>query len=66
MNGQHRKDIYTGARVEIILKSDQRTGKCTVGTVKEILTSATYHSRGIKVRLNSGQVGRVQTILPDD
>lgn len=65
MNGQHRKEIHTGARVEIILKSDQRTGKCTAGIVKEILTSAAYHSRGIKVRLESGHIGRVQEVLPD-
>jgi uncharacterized repeat protein (TIGR03833 family) len=65
MNGQHRKGIYPGAHVEIILKADQRTGKRTVGVVKDILTSAAFHSRGIKVRLDSGQIGRVQEVLPD-
>ncbi len=53
-------------RVEIVLKQDQRTGKRTVGTVKDILTPSASHSRGIKVRLESGQVGRVQAILPGD
>jgi len=59
MNGQNRHDIYPGLVVEIILKKDQRTGKRTVGIVKDILTSAPYHSRGIKVRLQDGQIGRV-------
>ena len=63
MNGQNRKDIYPGLEVEIILKKDQRTGKRTSGVVKDILTSAAYHSRGIKVRLEDGQVGRVAEIL---
>jgi uncharacterized repeat protein (TIGR03833 family) len=65
MNGQHRKDIRPGTHVEIVLKQDQRTGKRTAGIVKDILTSAAFHSRGIKVRLDSGQIGRVQEVLPD-
>jgi uncharacterized repeat protein (TIGR03833 family) len=65
MNGQHRSDIRLGKRVEIILKKDQRTGKRTVGTVQDILTSS-FHSRGIKVRLEDGQVGRVQEVLSDE
>lgn len=59
MDGQYRKDIYSGQEVAIILKKDQRTGRLTYGIVKDILTSAAYHSRGIKVRLEDGQVGRV-------
>lgn len=66
MNGQQRSDIRPGKHVEIILKKDQRTGKRTVGTVKDILTSSSFHSRGIKVRLEGGQIGRVQEILPDE
>ncbi len=65
MNGQNRKDIRAGQRVEIVLKKDQRTGNRTVGVVKDVLTSAAYHSRGIKVRLDDGRIGRVQEILPD-
>lgn len=65
MAGQQRKDIRPGLRVEIILKQDQRSGKRTVGVVQDVLTSAAFHSRGIKVRLADGQVGRVQAILPD-
>jgi uncharacterized repeat protein (TIGR03833 family) len=63
MNGQNRKDIHAGLEVDIVLKQDQRTGKRTRGIVKDILTSAPYHSRGIKVRLQNGQVGRVQEII---
>lgn len=63
MNGQQRKDIRPGLLVDIILKQDQRTGKRTRGVVKDILTSAATHSRGIKVRLQDGQVGRVQEII---
>jgi uncharacterized repeat protein (TIGR03833 family) len=66
MAGQQRKDIRPGLRVEIILKKDQRSGKRTIGIVQDILTSAAYHSRGIKVRLEDGQIGRVQAILPDE
>jgi uncharacterized repeat protein (TIGR03833 family) len=63
MDGQRRQDIRPGQIVEIVLKQDQRTGKRTRGVVKDILTSAPFHSRGIKVRLQDGQVGRVQAII---
>jgi len=65
MRGNNRADIYPGLEVEIILKKDQRTGKKTVGIVKDILTSAPQHTRGIKVRLEDGQIGRVANILGD-
>ncbi len=64
MNGQKRQDIKIGGEVEIVLKKDQLTGKLTRGRVADILTSASFHPRGIKVRLEDGQVGRVQNILP--
>lgn len=57
-----RSDIYPGLLVDIVLKKDQRTGKLTRGIVKNILTNKSNHSRGIKVRLENGQVGRVQKI----
>lgn len=63
MNGQNRKDIKAGLTVEIVKKEDQRTGKRTRGVVKQILTNSTTHPHGIKVRLESGEVGRVQAIL---
>jgi uncharacterized repeat protein (TIGR03833 family) len=62
MNGQNRKDISPGTLVKIVLKADQRTGKLTSGTVKDILTKSSSHPHGIKVRLTDGQVGRVQEI----
>lgn len=60
MNGQQRKDIHPGLAVAIVLKKDQRCGRLTEGIVEDILTSAPFHSRGIKVRLTDGQVGRVK------
>lgn len=66
MKGQNRKDIYRGALVDIILKKDQRNGNITRGIVKDILTSSAFHSRGIKVRLDDGQVGRVVDIIDED
>jgi len=63
MTGQNREDIYPGLTVDIILKKDQRSGQLTRGVVQDILTSASFHSRGIKVRLTSGQVGRVAHIV---
>ncbi len=63
MNGQNRNDISPGAEVDIVLKKDQRTGKLTRGTVKDILTKSGNHPHGIKVRLQDGQVGRVKHIL---
>jgi uncharacterized repeat protein (TIGR03833 family) len=63
MNGQNRKDIHPGLEVGIILKKDQRSGNITYGIVKDLLTSSAFHSRGIKVRLDDGQVGRVAEIV---
>ncbi|MFH1510003.1 MAG: YwbE family protein [Candidatus Nealsonbacteria bacterium] len=64
MNGQNRENIKIGLEVDIILKADQKTGKLTHGIVGDILTSSTTHHRGIKVRLEDGQIGRVQKIYP--
>ena len=64
MNGQNRKDVKPGLTVEIVMKEDQRTGKRTRGVVKQILTNSATHPDGIKVRLESGEVGRVQAIIP--
>lgn len=63
MNGQTRADIYPGRIVDIVLKKDQPTGKLTRGCVKDLLTSSPFHHRGIKVRLEDGQIGRVQQII---
>ena len=61
--GTERAKIRRGLRVAIVLKADQETGALTEGVVREILTSAPVHPRGIKVRLESGEVGRVKRIL---
>lgn len=66
MNGKNRADIRPGLRVAIVLKQDQRTGKQTVGIVKDLLTNSKFHPHGIKVRLTDGQVGRVQEILAEE
>ena len=57
-----RADIKPGLRVSIVLKADQRSGKLTDGVVRDILTPSPSHPHGIKVRLVSGEVGRVQAI----
>ena len=57
-----RASIRPGLRVSIVLKADQTSGRLTAGIVKDILTNSPVHPRGIKVRLESGQVGRVQKI----
>ena len=66
MNGQNREDVQIGARVEIVLKEDQKRGRLTSGIVADILTSSSFHPHGIKVRLEDGQVGRVQNILSSE
>ncbi|RAS80885.1 YwbE family protein [Priestia endophytica] len=65
MNGQSRAHIHPGLLVKIVLKKDQRTGKLTEGIVKDILTNSSFHPHGIKVRLEDGQVGRVQEIIKE-
>ena len=62
MNGTNRAEIKPGLKVWIVLKQDQRSGKLTQGIVKDILTKSPTHPHGIKVRLESGQVGRVKKI----
>jgi uncharacterized repeat protein (TIGR03833 family) len=66
MNGQNRADIKPGCKVSIVLKPDQRSGKLTDGVVKDILTKSPTHPHGIKVRLESGDVGRVKVIHASD
>ena len=64
MNGKDRKNIKPGLQVLIVLKKDQRSGKRTEGIVKNILTKSPSHPHGIKVRLESGEIGRVKEIVP--
>jgi len=60
MNEPNRERITPGMQVLIVMKKDQRTGKLTEGVVKDILTKSRSHPHGIKVRLESGQIGRVK------
>lgn len=63
MDGQNRSDIEIGLEVKIVLKKDQRSGHLTEGIVKDILTNSPFHPHGIKVRLETGDVGRVKEVL---
>ena len=64
MDGTRRADIKAGSRVRIVQKQDQRSGRLTEGIVRDILTSSPDHPHGIKVRLETGEVGRVKQIIP--
>ncbi len=63
LSGKNRKNIQIGQEVEIVQKQDQRTGELTEGVVKRILTKSASHPHGIKVMLESGEVGRVKNVL---
>ena len=63
MEGQNRSNLSAGMRVKVVRKEDQRTGALTEGIVRDILTRSPHHPHGIKVRLESGVVGRVKEIL---
>lgn len=65
MDGKLRKNIKIGQLVNIVLKEDQRTGELTEGVVKRILTNSPNHPHGIKVQLETGEVGRVKEILEE-
>ncbi|GHA75093.1 MULTISPECIES: YwbE family protein [Pontibacter] len=66
MDGRKRANIKPGTHVNIVQKQDQRSGELTEGYVQDILTNSPNHPHGIKVRLETGEVGRVQEILPED
>ena len=66
MDGQQRSNVRPGVTVEIVLKEDQRTGKRTRGIVRDILTKSPQHPHGIKVRLETGEVGRVKEIVNEN
>ncbi len=63
LNGTIRKNIQPGKTVEIVQKNHQRTGELTEGLVKRILTNSSTHPHGIKVQLETGEVGRVKNVL---
>lgn len=62
MDGQNRDNIKPGLHVAIVQKQDQPTGELTEGIVTDILTSSSFHPHGIKVRLETGEIGRVQIV----
>jgi uncharacterized repeat protein (TIGR03833 family) len=62
MDGTRRAEIRPGCHVSIVLKKDQHGGRLTEGVVKDILTNSATHPHGIKVRLESGEVGRVKQV----
>ncbi|MFC1534648.1 YwbE family protein [Thermodesulfobacteriota bacterium] len=64
MNTIKRLDIKPGSHVKVVRKQDQRSGKLTEGVVKDLLTKSASHPHGIKVRLESGIVGRVKELIP--
>ena len=66
MHGKIRSNIKVGQKVKIVLKKNQRTNKLTEGIVKNILTKSANHSHGIKVRLESGDIGRVKEIIEEN
>lgn len=65
-DGRKRTDVKIGQEVEIVLKKDQATGELTDGIIKRILTNSKFHPHGIKVLLDTGEVGRIQNILTDE
>ena len=66
LDGKLRKNIKIGIYVEVVQKADQRSGELTEGAVKRILTNSPKHPHGIKVMLDTGEVGRVKVICEDD
>lgn len=66
MQGNYRKNIRPGLLVRIVLKEDQSSGDLTEGYVRDILTNAPLHPHGIKVRLDTGEVGRVKEIIEEE
>jgi len=66
LDGKKRNNIKTGLLVEIVQKHHQRTGELTEGFVNRILTNSSTHPHGIKVKLSTGEVGRVQNILDEE
>ncbi len=63
MDGSERKNVRPGLRVDIVMKQDQRTERLTRGVIKDVLTKSPHHPHGIKVRLETGEVGRVKEII---
>ena len=65
MDGSERKNVRPGLRVDIVMKHDQRTERLTRGVIKDVLTKSPHHPHGIKVRLETGEVGRVKEVVDE-
>lgn len=65
-DGTKRANVKIGRLVDIVQKQDQRSGELTRGLVKRVLTKSSTHPHGIKVMLDTGEVGRVKEVLPDE
>lgn len=63
MDGSELKNVRPGLTVDIVMKQDQRTERLTRGIIKDVLTKSPYHPHGIKVRLETGEVGRVKEVV---
>lgn len=66
MDGKNRNNIKVGIEVAVVEKHNQRSGELTEGVVKKILTNSKFHPHGIKVMLETGEVGRVKEIIEED
>jgi len=66
LDGRKRQNLKEGDLVEVVQKNHQRTGELTEGFIKRFLTKSSFHPHGIKVMLKSGEVGRVQNIIPEE
>ncbi len=65
-DGRNRNHIQVGQWVEVVQKQDQRSGDLTKGIIKRILTNSANHPHGIKVQLDTGEVGRVKNVLDQE
>jgi uncharacterized repeat protein (TIGR03833 family) len=65
MDGSESKNVRPGLRVDIVMKQDQRTERLTRGVIKDVLTKSPHHPHGIKVRLETGEVGRVKEVVDE-
>ena len=63
INGKYRKNILIGAQVEIVQKHHQFNWELTIGVIKRILTNSSFHPHGIKVQLETGEVGRIKWLF---
>ena len=66
MDGSERKNVRSGLTVDIVMKQDQRTERLTRGVIKDVLTKSPSHPHGIKVRLETGEVGRVKEVVNEE